>query len=153
MKLLLIVLVTCTIFNVVPSIAAEWVSIEGSSEQFDKTSIKIDKTTGIIKVWKKYVLSGDVVKKLEKDLLRDENPIDYSNYSYSIELNGVNCKDETLVTISGTTYNNNGSAIFSYKAEEQKLQFSPVTPESVGELFLQTVCNFVAKDKQKKKYK
>ena len=131
-----IITIVFAIINAVPSIAAEWVPIV-EDHQFDKSRIKIDKNSGNLKVWLKF-------KYFELNELQKK-----SNYAYTINLVGMNCKEETFGTIKGIDYDDVGRVIFSWDPEQPK--FSPVAPGTISEAIVKAVCNFVAKEKKKKK--
>ena len=146
MILLKIIFVAFIVFNAVPSLAAEWVHLDNIGWYFDKSNIKLDRKTGDYLVWQKYSMRDSAVSKFQVMYLYGKLNIDYSNYSHSILLRGVNCKYETLSIISVALYDKNNEVFFSYVNNEDTIRDNLlfVTPGSVGESFSKAVCKFVA---------
>jgi len=142
MKAFQAILPAFLILTAVPVLAAEWVSIEGTDRFFDISRIRVE-SDGIVRVWQKSVHKDYVIRRLENDLRRNGTPVDYTGYSYSIELWEMNCKQETYAVKSGTSYAQNGRVIDSFDLKD--VRFSPVTPDSEGEAAFRTVCAYVSR--------
>ncbi len=142
MKLIKTILLILFICTAVPAFATEWVPIEGTDRYFDRSRIRTE-SNGNILIWQKTVLKDYLVRKLEADLRRMGNSIDYTGYSYSIELWEINCKQQTHGIRSIINYTEDGRIIDSFDMENVHLR--PVPPESEGEAAFRAACAHMAK--------
>jgi len=148
MNLLKYVSIMLMLINSVPANSAEWINLANTDRQFDKSRIRID-GDGVVWVWLKFVKPEDSIKRLESKLSSIGNKVDFSDYSYSIEFGGINCKQKTDIIKSGLDYASNGRVINSWNDEDAKLE--PMIPDSIGEIIDKEVCKFVSKKKKDKK--
>jgi len=147
MKILRGVLVMMVLSCAIPSLSAEWVPIENAESYFDKSNIHTDRA-GNTWFWLKDVLPDYLIKMSADNLKSNGHPIDYSEYSHSLRYEGVNCKQGTIAISQVLDYDKNGHIIESTKTD--KIEFEPVTPESLESLIFKTVCNYISKKKKSK---
>jgi hypothetical protein len=97
------------------------------------------------------VLNDVQVKKMEKNLNDLGRSAVYSEYSHSVVLTGLNCKENSSTFKSGTDYSKNDIVINSWDFGSQQQDFSPVLPDSSDETFLNYVCQYVDAKKMTKR--
>ena len=151
--MLKIILTVLSVLYAVPSISSEWVPVKNTGLYFDISRIKKDEKTGDLFVWKKFVMPDSEVKKLQLTTLKNNWKLDFSNYGWTVTRNGINCKNESTYLLSLTYYADSGDAIYTktYNAYEERQNSSVVTPDSIQEVFLNTVCEYVANPNKTKK--
>lgn len=60
---------------------------------------------------------------------------------YRLTLYDFDCTDSRLQLIQIATYNSAGKNVYSYEKEDWEEDWSDVIPDTLGELFLNTVCD------------
>lgn len=60
---------------------------------------------------------------------------------YRLYLYDFDCTDRRLQLIQIATYNSAGKNVYSYEKEDWEEDWSDVIPDTIGELFLNTVCD------------
>jgi hypothetical protein len=142
----IVVIIICILFNAVSGSnarGADWVpfAIDSLDNEcfYDQSSIRIA-SKGIIKVWSKTVY-GNVGRA---DLIQDFKKIglmtkELQFLEHSKQLYNLNCNESKYRVTKNSVYSNDGNVLHSYQNDSS--QWREVTPESVAETLLRTVCS------------
>ena len=87
----------------------------------------------IVTVWMKAIFTEKGIKEAAEKYGED-----YENFSHSIELYKINCKDKIYCILSINHYAKEGTVILSDSRSDT--EYLPIIPESVSEGLYQIVC-------------
>lgn len=113
-----------------PALAAEWTEVtrldDGTVVSIDRASVKTSppqpfrRDFPVVQVTARY--GGD------------------SGATSAVSRNSVNCRDRTITALEITHYKRNGTVARSWKRVDYDFNYRPITPGSVGETILRSVC-------------
>jgi len=122
-----------------------WQRIPGTNTMFDTARIT-SISSSILRVWTKEILDKKVIDEYHKG----EQGY-FSDYSYSVILNQIDCKERLKGWVSWTDYNSNGGSISFINRMDSEIKMTPVVPGSSGARLIQAVCKYANKAPKKKK--
>jgi hypothetical protein len=140
MKIVLCIILF-TVFTVSHSIAAEWEPIGETGRYFDKSNLSIvGKST--VSVSLKIIYDKVEIVRLDKNLRKNSEKYDFSNYSYTIVQEYMNCKDDTTAIMEVIHYNRNNKPITTSKFRD--IEYIKVVSDTIGSEIYITICNYAA---------
>jgi len=122
--------------------AADW--RPAGDTEFDASRITRI-SPSVIHVWERSKLPKEIVDNFQKDRIGD-----YSDYSHTIALEQIDCKNQATGVIMGVDYSSHGDVIFQ-TGKFKNINMEQTVPNSRGEYSVQEICNYVNKVSKKKK--
>jgi hypothetical protein len=118
------------------SYSATWVRVSDAWE-LDKSSIHKN-SYGRMNFWTREVSSNDRISEVSKVLKESGMRKDFSNYSFTLSMFEIHCKNRTIGLKSTVFYDKDSNVIYRY--EQQFPDMESIIPESEAENILPHVC-------------
>lgn len=123
----------------------QWQRVPGTNAMFDTARIT-SISSSILRVWTKEILDKKVIDEYHKN-----EPRYFSDYSYSIILNQIDCKEQLKGWVSWTDYDSSGGSISFINRTDSEIKMIPVISGSSGALLMKAACKYAKKAPKKKK--
>ena len=120
--------------------AADWQKINDNAF-IDVAHIEQTKN-GTVMVWLKEIKTKSYITRIQ-----NMSGKDYSLYKESISIFEVDCRKKIMTLLDIYDYDINSKLIKS--SENVKIKIDPV-PDSIGDIYLKIICNYVDKGKNKR---